>query len=72
MLHHWIFDDDMVKPTEPEDALKDFHRCGKIDKCEHCKAYVYIGTSNVTFCDILRQHNAWLENRIINAIDTTE
>ena len=69
MIHHWIIDDDLVKPTEPEEALKDFHRCSKIDVCEHCKAFANIGMSNVTYCDILREHNAWLENRICAAID---
>lgn len=69
MIHHWIIDDDLVKPTEPEEALKDFHRCSKIDVCEHCKAFANIGMSNVTYCDILREHNAWLENRICAAMD---
>ena len=68
--HIWIFDEELLQEDDPEKALKAFHTCKEQPTCEKCDANKVIPGTNTTFCDFLREHNTWLENRIDEAINS--
>lgn len=68
--HVWVFDDELLAEDAPEKALKAFHTCKDQPDCERCAAYKCIPHTNTSFCDMLREHNVWLENRIDEALNS--
>lgn len=65
-----------VHPEKPdfEGILEDYHKCIAIYDCENCKAFATIvphDEGGMTYCDFLREHRKYVEDKLTRAMDNS-
>ena len=64
----------MINREKPdfEGILEDYHKCITIYDCENCKAFATIVPNDeggMTYCDFLREHRKYVEEKLTRAMD---